>query len=188
MKTSKATMGQPEFDEEIRVPQFIWRVTRAWHPVKNNEEGLKNLWAGQQKLLEAFDLQFPDQRQPALTVPPALPTFPALQARPAPLTQALKITPAISPLAGPAPIPIRDCHGLLYPAGYSRRVQQGTGTGWVSPTRAIPVPPAGGWRVGPHIQTPREIDPNDARRIVWALCRYVFFLFFVFFSKLTHSL
>src|SRR5271168_5399327 len=39
MKTSKATMGQPEFDEEIRVPRFIWRVTRAWHPVKNNEEG-----------------------------------------------------------------------------------------------------------------------------------------------------
>src|SRR5271168_2378875 len=77
----------------------------------------------------------------------------------------------------------RDCHGLLYPAGYSHRVQQGTGTGWVSPTRAIPVPPAGGWRVGPHIQTPREIDPNDARRIVWALCRYVFFLFFrVFFQ------
>src|SRR5271155_1556795 len=80
-------------------------------------------------------------------------------------------------------VPDRDCHGLLYPAGYSRRVQQGTGTGWVSPTRAIPVPPAGGWRVGPHIQTPREIDPNDARRIVWALCRYVFFLFFVFFFQ-----
>src|SRR6202522_3917367 len=106
MKTSKATMGQPEFDEEIRVPRFIWSVTRAWHPVKNDEEGLKNLWAGQQKLLEAFDLQFPDQRQPALTVPPALPTLPALQARPAPPTQALTITPAISPPAGPAPIPI----------------------------------------------------------------------------------
>src|ERR1700679_1659428 len=106
MKTSKATMGQPEFDEEIRVPQFIWRVTRAWHPVKNNEEGLKNSWAGKQKLLEAFDLQFPDQRQPALTVPPALPTYTALQARPAPLTQALTITPAIFPPAGPAPIPI----------------------------------------------------------------------------------
>src|ERR1700678_547447 len=42
----------------------------------------------------------------------------------------------------------RDCHGLLYPAGYSRRVQQGTGTGWVYPTLALPVPPAGGWRVG----------------------------------------
>src|ERR1700678_2014051 len=65
MKTAKATKGQPEFDEEIRVPRFIWRVTRAWHPVKNDEEGLKILWAGQQKLLEAFDLQFPDQRQPA---------------------------------------------------------------------------------------------------------------------------
>src|ERR1700678_1101862 len=106
MKTSKATMGQPEFDEEIRVPRFIWRVTRAWHPVKNDQEGLKNLWAEQQKLLEAFDLQFPDQRQPALTVPPALPTLPALQARPAPPTEALTITPAISPPAGPAPIPI----------------------------------------------------------------------------------
>src|ERR1700678_2305548 len=65
MKTAKATKGQPEFDAEIRVPRFIWRVTRAWHPVKNDEEGLKILWAGQQKLLEAFDLQFPDQRQPA---------------------------------------------------------------------------------------------------------------------------
>src|SRR5271155_153776 len=106
MKTSKATMGQPEFDEEIRVPRFIWRVTRAWHPVKNDEEGLKNLWAGQQKLLEAFNLQFLDQRQPALTVPPALPTLPALQARPAPPTEALTITPAISPPAGPAPIPV----------------------------------------------------------------------------------
>src|ERR1700678_3196392 len=106
MKTTKATKGQPEFDAEIRVPRFIWSVTRAWHPVKNDEEGLKNLWAGQQKLLEAFDLQFPDQRQPALTVPPALPTLPALQARPAPPTQALTITPAISPPAGPAPIPI----------------------------------------------------------------------------------
>src|ERR1700678_3669107 len=110
MKTSKATMGQPEFDEEIRVPRFIWRVTRAWHPVKNNEEGLKNLWAGQQKLLEAFDLQFPDQHQPALTVP-----FPALQSRPAPPTQALKITPAISPPAGPAPIPISHPPEVLPP-------------------------------------------------------------------------
>src|ERR1700678_4518875 len=106
MKTAKATKGQPEFDEEIRVPRFIWRVTRAWHPVKNDEEGLKILWAGQQKLLEALALQFPDQRQPALTVPPALPTLPALQARPAPPTEALTITPAISPPAGPAPIPI----------------------------------------------------------------------------------
>src|SRR6202522_4048490 len=106
MKTAKATKGQPEFDKEIRVPRFIWRVTRAWHPVKNDEEGLKILWAGQQKLLEAFDLQFPDQRQPALTVPPALPTLPALQARPAPPTKALTITPAISPPAGPAPITI----------------------------------------------------------------------------------
>src|SRR5271155_4609820 len=106
MKTAKATKGQPEFDAEIRVPRFIWRVTRAWHPVKNDEEGLKILWAGQQKLLEAFDLQFPDQRQPALTVPPALPTLPALQARPAPPTEALTITPAISPPAGPAPITI----------------------------------------------------------------------------------
>src|ERR1700677_3862308 len=76
------------------------------------------------------------------------------------------------------PVPSRDCHGLLSPAGYSRRVEQGTGTGWASPTRAIPVPPAGGWRVGPHIQTPHEINPNDARRIVWALCRYVFIPFF----------
>src|ERR1700678_1624634 len=106
MKTSKATMGQPEFDQEIRVPRFIWRVTRAWHPVKNNEEGLKNLWAEQKKLFEALDRQFPDQRHPALTVPPALPTFPALQARPAPPAHALKITPAIFPPAGPAPIPI----------------------------------------------------------------------------------
>src|ERR1700678_1428165 len=115
MKTSKATMGQPEFDEEIRVPRFIWRVTRAWHPVKNNEEGLKNLWAGQQRLLEAFDLQFPDQCQPALTVPPALPTFLALQAHPAPPTQALKIMPAISPPAGPAPIPISHPLEVLPP-------------------------------------------------------------------------
>src|ERR1700678_190887 len=106
MKTAKATKDQPEFDAEIRVPRFIWRVTRAWHPVKNDEEVLKILCAGQQKLLEAFDLQFPDQRQPALTVPPALPTLPALQARPAPPTEALTITPAISPPAGPAPIPI----------------------------------------------------------------------------------
>src|SRR6202522_1425391 len=127
MKTAKATKGQPEFDAEIRVPRFIWRVTRAWHPVKNDEEGLKILWPGQQKLLEAFALQFPAQhqpaltvhpglptlpalqarpRQPALTVPPALPTLPALQARPAPPTETLTITPAISPPAGPAPIPI----------------------------------------------------------------------------------
>src|SRR6202522_2619964 len=106
MKTAKATKGQPEFDAEIRVPRFIWRVTRAWHPVKNDEEGLKILWAGQQKLLEAFALQFSDQRQKALTVHPALPTLPALQARAAPPTEALTITPAISPPAGPAPIPI----------------------------------------------------------------------------------
>src|SRR5271163_2210411 len=140
MKTAKATKGQPEFDEEIRVPRFIWRVTRAWHPVKNDEEGLKILWAGQQKLLEAFDLQFPDQRQPALTVhpalptlpalqarprqpaltvPPALPTLPALQARPAPPTEALTITPAISPPAGPAPIPISP----ILPGLRNRRLQ-----------------------------------------------------------------
>src|SRR5271155_1987392 len=132
MKTSKATMGQPEFDEEIRVPRFIWRVTRAWHPVKNDEEGLKILWAGQQKLLEAFDLQFPDQRQPALTVPPALPTLPALQARPAPPTQALTITPAISPLAGPAPIPIS-------PAQFTNPSRTAKPTPAISHPVAIPV-------------------------------------------------
>src|SRR5271168_2859429 len=96
MKTAKATKGQPEFDAEIRVPRFIWMVTRAWHPVKNDEEGLKILWAGQQKLLEAFDLQFPDQRQPALTVHPALPTLPALQARPR--QPALTVPPALPTL------------------------------------------------------------------------------------------
>src|SRR5271168_5300818 len=53
----------------------------------------------------------------------------------------------------------RDCHGLLYPAGYSRRVQQGTGTGWVYPTLALPVPPAGGWRVGG-----RSAHSNSARK------------------------
>src|SRR6202522_4299040 len=134
MKTSKATMGQPEFDQEIRVPQFIWRVTRAWHPVKNNEEGLKNLWAGQQRLLEAFDLQFPDQRQPALTVPPAL------QARPAPPTQALKITPAISPPAGPAPIPISHPLEVLHPkpAQFTNPSRTATSTPAISHPVAIP--------------------------------------------------
>src|ERR1700678_2715998 len=140
MKTSKATMGQPEFDEEIRVPRFIWRVTRAWHPVKNDKEGLKNLWAGQQKLLEAFDLQFPDQRQPALTVPPALPTFPALQARPAPPTQALTITPAISPPAGPAPIPISHPLEVLHPkpAQFTNPSRTATSTPAISHPVAIP--------------------------------------------------
>src|ERR1700678_2979370 len=135
MKTSKATMGQPEFDEEIRVPRFIWRVTRAWHPVKNDEEGLKNLWAGQQKLLEAFDLQFPDQRQPALTVPPAL------QARPAPPTQALTITPAISPPAGPAPIPISHPLEVLHPkpAQFTNPSRTAKPTPAISHLVAIPV-------------------------------------------------
>src|ERR1700678_2919298 len=132
MKTAKATKGQPEFDAEIRVPRFIWRVTRAWHPVKNDEEGLKILWAGQQKLLEAFDLQFPDQRQPALTDPPALPTLPALQARPAPPTQALTITPAISPPAGPAPIPIS-------PAQFTNPSRTAKPTPAISHLVAIPV-------------------------------------------------
>src|SRR6202522_1419969 len=132
MKTAKATKGQPEFDEEIRVPRFIWRVTRAWHPVKNDEEGLKILWAGQQKLLEAFDLQFPDQRQLALTVPPALPTLPALQARPAPPTEALTITPAISPPAGPAPIPIS-------PAQFTNPSRTAKPTPAISHPVAIPV-------------------------------------------------
>src|SRR6202522_2946636 len=132
MKTTKATKGQPEFDAEIRVPRFIWSVTRAWHPVKNDEEGLKNLWAGQQKLLEAFDLQFPDQRQPALTDPPALPTLPALQARPAPPTQALTITPAISPPAGPAPIPIS-------PAQFTNPSRTAKPTPAISHLVAIPV-------------------------------------------------
>src|SRR6202522_1823847 len=153
MKTAKATKDQPEFDAEIRVPRFIWRVTRAWHPVKNNEEGLKILWAGQQKLLEAFDLQFPDQRQPALTVhpalptlpalqarprqpaltvPPALPTLPALQARPAPPTEALTITPAISPPAGPAPIPIS-------PAQFTNPSRTAKATPAISHPVAIPV-------------------------------------------------
>src|SRR6202522_4025906 len=135
MKTSKATMGQPEFDQEIRVPRFIWRVTRAWHPVKNNEEGLKNLWAGQQKLLEAFDLQFPDQHQPALTVP-----FPALQSRPAPPTQALKITPAISPPAGPAPIPISHPPEVLppKPAQFTNPSRTAKSTPAISHPVAIP--------------------------------------------------
>src|ERR1700678_1405810 len=132
MKTAKATKGQPEFDAEIRVPRFIWRVTRAWHPVKNDEEGLKILWAGQQKLLEAFDLQFPDQHQPALTVPPALPTLPALQARPAPPTEALTITPAISPPAGPAPIPIS-------PAQFTNPSRTAKPTPAISHPVAIPV-------------------------------------------------
>src|SRR6202522_3761340 len=153
MKTAKATKGQPEFDAEIRVPRFIWRVTRAWHPVKNDEEGLKILWAGQQKLLEAFDLQFPGQRQPALTVhpalptlpalqarprqpaltvPPALPTLPALQARPAPPTEALTITPAISPPAGPGPIPIS-------PAQFTNPSRTAKPTPAISHPVAIPV-------------------------------------------------
>src|ERR1700678_4011048 len=147
MKTAKATKGQPEFDAEIRVPRFIWRVTRAWHAVKNDEEGLKILWAGQQKLLEAFDLQFPDQlhpalpplpalqarpRQPALTVPPALPTLPALQARPAPPTEALTITPVISPPAGPAPIPIS-------PAQFTNPSRTAKPTPAISHPVAIPV-------------------------------------------------
>src|SRR5271155_5689077 len=132
MKTAKATKGQPEFDAEIRVPRFIWRVTRAWHPVKNDEEGLKILWAGQQKLLEAFDLQFPDQRQPALTVPPALPTLLALQARPAPPTEALTITPAISPPAGPGPIPIS-------PAQFTNPSRTAKPTPAISHPVAIPV-------------------------------------------------
>src|ERR1700678_1588150 len=132
MKTTKATKGQPEFDAEIRVPRFIWSVTRAWHPVKNDEEGLKNLWAGQQKLLEAFDLQFLDQRQPALTVPPALPTLPALQARPASPTQALTIMPAISPPAGPAPIPI-------LPAQFTNPSRTAKPTPAISHPVAIPV-------------------------------------------------
>src|ERR1700678_4550027 len=132
MKTAKATKGQPEFDEEIRVPRFIWRVTRAWHPVKNDEEGLKILWAGQQKLLEAFDLQFPDQRQQTLTVPPALPTLPALQARPAPPTEAFTITPAISPPAGLAPIPIS-------PAQFTNPSRTAKATPAISHPVAIPV-------------------------------------------------
>src|ERR1700678_2969529 len=41
----------------------------------------------------------------------------------------------------------RDCHGLLYPRTRTPGVQQGTGMGCVYPTLAIPVPPAGGWRV-----------------------------------------
>src|SRR6202522_1566015 len=132
MKTSKATKGQPEFDKEIRVPRFICMVTRAWHPVKNDEEGLKFLWAGQQKLLEAFDLQFPSQRQPALTVPPALPTVPALQALLAPPAQALTITPAISPPAGPAPIPIS-------PAQFTNPSRTAKPTPAISHPVAIPV-------------------------------------------------
>src|ERR1700678_4351896 len=40
----------------------------------------------------------------------------------------------------------RDCHGLLYPCTRTPGVQQGMGC--VYPTLAIPVPPAGGWRVG----------------------------------------
>src|ERR1700678_2983476 len=148
MKTSKATKGQPEFDEEIRVPRFIWRVTRAWHLVKNNEEGFKNLWAGQQKLLEAFDLQFPDQHQPALTVPPALPTFPALQARPAPLTQALRITPAISPPAGPAPIPISHPLEVLppKPMQFTNPSRTAKSTPAISHPVAIPF---SRWSIGP---------------------------------------
>src|ERR1700678_2475267 len=62
----------------------------------------------------------------------------------------------------------RDCHGLLSPAGYSRRVQQGTGTGWVYPTLALPVPPAGGWRVGggaAHSNSARP-DVNNQHQVL----------------------
>src|SRR5271168_3349345 len=82
---------------------------------------------------------------------------------------------------------LRDCHGLLYPARYSRWVQQGTGTGWVYPTLAIPVPPAGGWRVGggsaysnsaqKACQRPTQTTPDAL------FGQYVFFLSFqVFFQ------
>ena len=68
------------------------------------------------------------------------------------------------------------------PVGCSRRVQQGTGTGWVYSTLAIP---AGGWRVGPHIRTPREKLVALNRK----LCRYEFLLFFFnnFFILFYHS-
>src|ERR1700678_1573351 len=66
---------------------------------------------------------------------------------------------AITIISTPGPSFKSRCplgHGLLYPHTHTRRVQQGTGTGWVYPPLAIPVPPAGGWRVGPYIRTPRE--------------------------------
>src|ERR1700678_970690 len=179
METAKATKGQPEFDAEIRVPRFIWRGTRAWHPVKNDEEGLKILWAGQQKLLEAFNLQFPDQRQPALTVhpalptlpalqarprppaltvPPALPTLPALQARPAPPTETLTITPAISPPAGPAPIPIS-------PAQFTNPSRTAKPTPAISPIPVsrgpVGLPPA---RPKPTQFQPSQLQPGTSAK------------------------
>src|ERR1700678_41698 len=73
----------------------------------------------------------------------------------------------------------RDCHGLLYPAGYSRRARYGYGMGLSNPGHTC-TPSwglAGRWRVGTfklHAKSLSTINPNDARRIVWALCRYVF--------------
>src|SRR5271168_1115081 len=54
----------------------------------------------------------------------------------------------------------RDCHELLYPRTRTPGVQQGTGTGCVYPTLAIPVPPAGGWRVGGGLAHSNSARPD----------------------------
>src|ERR1700678_95066 len=85
----------------------------------------------------------------------------------------------------------RDCHRLLYPARYSRRVQQGTGTGWVYPTLAIPVPPAGGWRVGggsAHSNSARKACQRSTQTTPEAsfgpiICRYVFLFIYYFLTN-----
>ena len=45
----------------------------------------------------------------------------------------------------------RDWHGFEKPAGKCCGLVWGTGTGWVYPTLAKPVPATTGWRVTPEI-------------------------------------
>src|ERR1700678_2938283 len=69
---------------------------------------------------------------------------------------------------------LRDCHGLLYPAGYSRvRVRVGFIQPWPYP---YPQPGVGGLVAGRHVQTPREkpVNGQPKRCQTHRICRYVF--------------
>src|SRR5271155_4723605 len=56
MKTAKATKGQPEFDAEIRVPRFIWRVTtyKSLAPGEERRGGPQNFMGRTAKIVGGF--------------------------------------------------------------------------------------------------------------------------------------
>lgn len=86
----------PELKAEIDIKRFVWRLTREYSEVKQDNKDLASFWTRQGDNLQEFDQKYPDHHRPA---------FPPNQ-RPTLTPQAPEPPHPTAPL-GPAPAPAR---------------------------------------------------------------------------------